>query len=758
MNTGTAGGSEAEHHTDIRVYADKWAVMGAVGGSAATNDSDMKQERLKEAQLGGFVTAFHHRPATPDTQARLTFDSECLYIEADGDAGQQAAEEETVFMLLAAPGDYDAFYSISVVITGGPHAYSIGYNNWAGAELADSRQTFRTLGVNDGVRTTVAKGEQGSWKAVVSIPLTALRVPDVREDSEWRFNMIRYFGPESVVPLSSWIPIRTGTVRMDDNRRPLRDRVFRLDLFVANEGRLGAVFAGKPPGICIASSAAMLYEGFTEKTIRFAYDAQAAQLDLQRLRIVWIDPKGRQTVISSVKMFVEGGKADIRFVHPAPSEDGLYRIRLTVESDQAGQDGFAIFAFDRCDLIAAGERANAATAANAAAAGVSASVVKKRRIALTAPSEQVLFLTKLIPDNVGFFAAGVPHRPMLGFRSTNYTWSPDSPSVITSIDEDNVAYPNDRYPESNKLTVINKQGKRVEYPYYEDGQGRRYFLSAHLWHLQRRYAIAETGKLASIDPLGAARLLLRFAQAYEGWVRFNDSVWVQHPVPGDAPPPYPYFGGMWDRWSLMDVYRMIPLLEAFQEVDRTNAWELLSGEAGEDVRTRIIDGMLRPSLESVLTYPILQHNVEYGNWLGMIELGKALGEPQYVHEAAERMAKFVQSSYLADGFWKEITLSYHRQTYDGLIQTIKRLEGWSDPHGYLCSRDGARYAGPDAYAARSACLSGRPLLSGQRYVGVAAGGAPAFDRVAASAMGGHRQADARTWSGAGAAVYVVFAL
>lgn len=688
---------EGEKERQVRIYPNKWTAMGLTGAHALANDGEPEKERQEIAQIGGFVTAFHNEPAMRDTRAKLTVDREYLYIEMKSDEKQREQEQdkgrheaqehiseaETVFVLLSTHADKHTFYSIAVVVTGGPHPFSIGYNNWTGAEQKDKRQTFIGLGEKDGVRTVVAKGAGGSWVAKVAVPLAALNGPDVQAGSEWRLNIIRYFGPESPVPLSSWIPIRTGTVRMDDIRHSLAERVFRLDLFVANEGRLGPVFVGKPPGVCMSSSATLLYQSFTEKTIQFRCTGESGALDLKRLQMSWIDPQGRLTAISPTKADIQGDMVEMRFVHPEPSEEGMYQIRLAAEGYRDGESGFALFVFDRFDLIAAGERA----------AGLEANVsaISKRQIDPAPPSEQVLFLEKLIPDNVGFFAAGVPHRPLLGFRSTNYTWSPESPWIISSVDEDHLSYPNDRYSESNMLTVYNKKGKPVQYPYYEDEQGRRYFLTAHLWHFQRRYAIAETGKLAAADPLGVARLLLRFVEAYEGWVRFNDSVWVQHPIPGDAPPPYSYFGGMWDRWSLMDLYRMLPLIDAFQEVDRTNAFELLSEEVGEDVRTRIVDGMLHPSLESVLTYPILQHNVEYGNWLGLIKLGKALGEPRYIHEAVERMVRFVQSSYLADGFWKEITLSYHRQTYEGLIQTIRCLEGWTDPAGYICSRDGVRY-------------------------------------------------------------------
>ncbi|TNJ63531.1 hypothetical protein FE784_24770 [Paenibacillus hemerocallicola] len=672
----------------VRIYTDKWTVMEKTAASA----NDGERVWTEAASIGGFATAYYNRSADRDTRARLAVDRDCLYIELASDPTTgPVPDAETVFVLLATPADDDAYYSIPVPVTAGPHPFVIDYNNWTGAEPRDRRQTFATLGEEAGVRTAVVKGEQGSWRAEAAIPLAALNGPDTRTGAEWRLAIIRYCGPDSEIPLTSWVPIRTGTVRMDDVRRPLDERVYRLTVYTANEGRLGAVFVGQPPGARLSSSAALLYTGFIEKTLVLQGDDMPESADPERLVVTWIDPWGCSTAISPTDSVRRGSEWSLHFVHPEPLLDGMYQIRLFVEGERADDNRFAIIRFDRFDLIAAGERS--------ALPASFAPDEPKRRVSPAPPSEQVQLLERLVPDKVGFFAAGVPHRPLLGFRSANYTWSPEAPWSIVSVDEDGMAYPNDRYPESNKLTVLDRTGKPVDYPYYEDELGRRYFLSAHLWHHQRRHTVAETAKLAAGDPLGAARLLLRFATAYEGWVRFNDSVWVQHPIPGHAEPPYPYFGGMWDRWSLMDLHGLLPLIDAFLEVDRTNAFELLSGEAGEDVRARIVDRMLRPSLESVLTYPVLHHNVDFPNWIGLCRLGMALREPQYVHEAMERMTRFVQCSYLADGFWKEITLSYHKQTYGGLVGTIRSLDGWTDPAGYTSARDGRRYDRLDPGAA-----------------------------------------------------------
>src|SRR5699024_439904 len=75
---------------------------------------------------------------------------------------------------------------------------------------------------------------------------------------------------------------------------------------------------------------------------------------------------------------------------------------------------------------------------------------------------------------------------------------------------------------------------------------------------------------------------------------------------------------------------------------------------------------------------------------GLTDMGKALDDPSYVHDAVERLEGYAMSTYLLDGFFKETTLSYHNQSTDGLIQSMDNLEGWSDPEGYISPRSGIR--------------------------------------------------------------------
>ncbi|MBD2861209.1 heparinase II/III domain-containing protein [Paenibacillus oceani] len=681
---------DPDAYPDVELLDDRFGIALPLGGGAIAADGLLNEAAWAGAPgMGQFRTFFDVQPAERDTIMKAVYDAENLYIALQSPLGYDAAPQaERVFVLLGTPDDEYKYYMIPVNITTDSHPVSINFNNWTGQDPQDSRQTFVNLVLTQKVAPVVAKQPDGSWTAEMTIPWSALGSPQLAPGTELRLNAVRYYGPDSSHPASAWSPVRTSALIDDDRNRPLAQRGFILHAGITNEGRMGSLYLAGPP---IPDSAGLAepwqtqqprlkFKSFGEKVLMFK-KSSFPQLKHAELRLVWTTPSGERTVLDDVALSKIKSDYTIEFSHPAPLEDGQYRLQLAAFGPGSGAVKLADFSFDRNSLIQAGEHMYRVPAPGAPVTSVT----------YAPPTAEVQQLLQLIPDKVGFFAAGIPHNTQLGFRSANYTWSAANPWKITSADTQKLDYPNEQYPETDTLTVTNKLGQQVEYPYYTDSSGKRYFLSAHLWHYQRQHAVKRTKELAAADPLGAARLLYRFSQAYPGWVRINDTVWIQYPLAGSAAPPYPYFGGIWERWTLQELVALRPLADAFAEVDKTDAFELLSVETGVDVRSKIVDGMLLPSLKEVFSYPTLNHNIEYSNWIGLIQLGKALKEPQYIHEAVKRMADFAESGFYMDGFWKEITLSYHNQTSNGLRGTTGYAAGWTDPPGYLSSITGQRF-------------------------------------------------------------------
>ncbi|MDF2663468.1 MAG: Heparinase II/III-like protein [Paenibacillus sp.] len=148
---------------------------------------------------------------------------------------------------------------------------------------------------------------------------------------------------------------------------------------------------------------------------------------------------------------------------------------------------------------------------------------------------------------------------------------------------------------------------------------------------------------------------------------------------------------MWNRWYIADLASLQPLLRALDTVRKTDALEVLSQEVGEDVEARLVEEMIAPSIDFVLGYTKRLGNMNATVWSGLIEAGKAIGQPDYIHKTVEWIRDYVDKQFLSDGFWNEVTLSYHIQSTEGLVGALKQLEGWSDPSGYESPRSGVRY-------------------------------------------------------------------
>ncbi|MDF2725884.1 MAG: Heparinase II/III-like protein, partial [Paenibacillus sp.] len=255
--------------------------------------------------------------------------------------------------------------------------------------------------------------------------------------------------------------------------------------------------------------------------------------------------------------------------------------------------------------------------------------------------------------------------------------------------------------------VTNGKGETVTIPYYEDASGKRYFITAHLWYLQRRLAISGTETLAASDPLGAARLLYRFAQAYEGYNPTADAKWFNLSISRASGPPYSYFGGLWNRWWVDDLLSLEPLLRAYKIVKGTDAFEQLSDALGEDVEQKLVEGLFRPSIDQVMTHVPRYGNLSDNNWSGLVTAARALDEPDYIHLVVSQVEEFLSGSFLSDGFWHEVSLSYHQDLVSGIAELAESLKGWSDTPGYVSPRTGRHLENLDV--ARDFPIIGRSL-------------------------------------------------
>jgi len=648
--------------SEVSSYTDRIAVVPRAGRVPAV-DGSLEPLWQSAFQADGFVTMFDNRPAGSDTRLYLLYDETNLYVALEGLYEQPgtAPDTEMVEVLLAPETARADVYRLTIPISTGDRPIR---TNW-GAEVKELQ----------GATVQISRGAS-SWTAEVKVPLHSLGKTEPAEGERWSLNVMRYYGINSL-PFSSWAPIRSSYIADQG------DSSVSLVAHVLNESRMAPLyFAGTPSlhdmpdsrtGLWQPPDGKLVYVDYTTK--QFAMSGNAIHNGTE-VHLTWISPDGVTTRLKAPVAEKRGGQIFLTFIHPKPLAAGQYRMQAGFRQGNGIYHYFEL-SFDRNALIEAGNRQ---------AAGIAIPATPGREVTSAPASARVEALMQLIPEHTGFIFTGLPENPALSPYQL-YTWNVQNPDRIVSKTTGTV-YPNGTFPETHKLTVKNRKGETVEYPYYEDGEGRNYFLTAHVWYFQKDYALRETAKVAETDPLGAARLLNRWADVYAGYLPTNDYYWTNYPVVSG--PPYHYWGGVWYRWYTGEMTNMSYLINAYRDVRKTNAFALLSAELGFDVEKKLVETVFEPSFGFVRSFPVLNHNMEYTTWLGLVRMAKASGQPSYMHEAVDLIQDFAANNFLSDGFWKEVTLSYHNQSINGLIQSMEEAKGWSDPAGYVSPRDGRR--------------------------------------------------------------------
>jgi len=666
----------------IRHDSAKWNVIPE-WTAAPVIDGVLEDSVWQQAALfDGFTTAYYRLPE-PSASYVMGYDSQYVYVGGSWPA-EQAAKLAGLEIVWRAPGEGDAHYAAHIPIRPAP---SSGWETyWNPPRNVSSADLFTNTGRSDiGPIDYMLTDTAGMTVMEAAIPIGQFAPGGITSGDEWQINIIQV--PNLYArPLSSWMPIRNSEHwHGQDSLASVR-----LYASVIDQDRLGSVFFGFIPAAVGTSSPTVTapwqpwrladtklqYIGFTEK--RLVLEQEAGEPAVSDITAEWKAPNGGWQPIAGTMIDVLGDDSrEVRFSHPEPLEDGEYQLRLYAVSENSANPRLAILAFDREELIAGGlDRIGSAAIGG-----------ERIPVAWTGPSEQVNRIMELIPEQPGFRFTGLPEMPELRPDGL-YQLSQDGKHLIAK--QTGTVYPNEQFEEDKQWIVTNKRGDTVSIPYYEDASGKRYFITAHLWYLQKQRALEETEALAATDPLGAARLLYEFSRVYEGYNPTVDYPFVNRSVDPAAGPPYAYWGGVWERGWYNDLVNLRYLLDAFAKIKRTNALDLLSDDLGVDVERKFVDEVAKPSADYVFSYVHRDSNLNAQTWKGLVALGQALGEPDYIHRVVEQMNRFMARAFLGDGFWNEVTLSYHAQIMNGVVAVIDQLQGWSDPAGYVSPRTGTR--------------------------------------------------------------------
>ena len=299
-------------------------------------------------------------------------------------------------------------------------------------------------------------------------------------------------------------------------------------------------------------------------------------------------------------------------------------------------------------------------------------------------------LRKLVPGQSGLRFVGCPNCTS-GKQEGQLAWSPERPEEVYCRYCSH-RYPSPKYPQVGSITATAPSGKACSYPYWQNAEGYRFHFQARRDALVQDYLTDRTRELALLyvgtqdrtHARRAAVLLDQFARVFPDYCYKYDYPFRQKEFDNGVPPAEKLRPGFrtarWDWWAYLDI--PTSLIEAYDWIRESGAFEELSREAKSDVAARIENQLFREAASGVLKNTETLSNMSPTTWRSLATLGRAVREPRYVHEAVERLERMLQTQFFYDGSWPEGAPSYHSQTVGGLRNLIALLDGYSDPEGY----------------------------------------------------------------------------
>ncbi len=291
-------------------------------------------------------------------------------------------------------------------------------------------------------------------------------------------------------------------------------------------------------------------------------------------------------------------------------------------------------------------------------------------------------LIDMVPVQGGFRFCGSPESDT-GAQENNMIWDPSLGSKV-KCRFTGTLFPNDRYPENGYIEVKTPSGKIQRFNYHEAPDGKKYWFESRRWYEQRillERIAHDLAALYSIDPSRyepagkrAVLILKRFAALYPDYIiKFDHPGREKGFYTADA---YPdevvkrkhdaWRLAKWSWWAYMDVSEKLLL-----------TYDLLQ-------HTPLLAPADRQMLEQDLFVPMLrfvepyEKNISPTNmnptlWSAQAVASNVLGLPELAGTVKSGISRMLNEQFSHDGFWKEATVSYHRQTISGLSAVFSKL-------------------------------------------------------------------------------------
>ena len=290
------------------------------------------------------------------------------------------------------------------------------------------------------------------------------------------------------------------------------------------------------------------------------------------------------------------------------------------------------------------------------------------------------------------------HFPIRG----KVRWHPHRPGQITINGESFVV--EQRFPPTKTMQAKGPDGKVWTYEYFEDKHGGRIYPTCHRDYAIRTWWVRVAELLARNYAAGknpaeahrSAVIIQRFAEIYRGYPIYGIPGW-RDPWQFFHKKPYPYVSGKWDRWFPFDMNETLKLAAAYEHIRDSGAVEQLSKQLGKDVRKEIEEGLFVHHCKLMMEYDSWHNSVGVRTFnhqptkcYGMINVGRALKRPEFVHYAYQNLRDILDWRFTVDGVFPE-SPSYHWLTVNRMKQCIERLRGYSDPPGYVDKLTGKHF-------------------------------------------------------------------
>lgn len=288
---------------------------------------------------------------------------------------------------------------------------------------------------------------------------------------------------------------------------------------------------------------------------------------------------------------------------------------------------------------------------------------------------------ELIPKTSGLYFVNCANCHSGTQEQSPFAWDIHQPDKMVCKACGQV-YPDPAFPEEGVIELNNS----IEYRYYEDDEGKRYFFQGRLWDLKRRYLVSKAREFAEgYDLTGREDLARRsglilygFARTFPGWALHFElpyrpkEFWSYNEGPSPVPRYKSWRICKWTWWDYLGVDT--DLIEAYKFIAGSQALKDLADDYNVDIHKAIREDLFGQMVEHAMRNEEYYSNMSPVFWKSVVRAAEAMEEPRYIEEMAQRFTFFMENRFQYDGFWFENTPSYHNQTVGTLKTFLRSME------------------------------------------------------------------------------------